>query len=117
MLARTIRARCFANSHSVVDMAPMVRRDLDRVDAACLDRVDKLEHALHLRPAIDAQEDVRAGRDGRHRLARRSRLNGAQDVEAREHGPVLIRGPSDQREDASGKEEEDASAPVEDLVA
>ena len=117
MLPKTISAWRFADGHSVVDVAPMVRRDLDRLDAARLNGVDELEHALHLRPAVDAQEDVRSGRDGRHRLARRSRLNSAQDVEAREHCPVLIRGPSDQRKDASGREEEDASAPVEDLFA
>ena len=61
MLPKAISAWRFADGHPVVDVAPMVRRNVDRVDAARLDGVDELEHALDLRPAIGAQQDVAAG--------------------------------------------------------
>ena len=113
MLARIIGARCFADGHSVVDVAPMVRRNLDRIDAARLDGVDELEHALNLRPAIDMQQDLCAGRDRRKGLARCAAFNRAQDVEPRENGAMLVRRPAHEREDAAGREKEDATAPIE----
>ena len=45
MLAKAISARRFADGHPVMDVAPMVGRNLDRVDAARIDGVDELEHA------------------------------------------------------------------------
>ena len=70
MLPKAISAWRFADGHPVVDVAPMVRRNVDRVDAARLDGVDELEHALDLRPAVELQEKVAARTDERQRLER-----------------------------------------------
>ena len=117
MLPKAISARRFADGHPVMDVVPMIGRNLDRIDAARLDGVDELEHALNLRPAIDMQQDLCAGRDRRNGLARCAAFNRAQDVEPRENGAVLVRRPAHEREDAAGREEEDATATIEDLLA
>ena len=117
MALHRVGAWRLAGGKAVVNVPPMIGRDLDWIDADGLDRVDELEHALHLRPAVNAQQDVAARPHGRDRLAGFARTDCAQNVEAREHGAVLVRGPAHQREGRVGREREDAASAVEYLFA
>lgn len=69
MLLRVVGARCFTGRQTVVNVSPVIGRNVDRFDAPRLDRIDELEHALDLRPAIGAQQDVAAGAHGWQSLA------------------------------------------------
>ena len=82
MLLRVIGARCFTDGQTVVDVSPVIRRNVYRIDAPRLDRVDELEYTLDLRPAIGTQQDVAAGAHERQRLAGLADTHGAHDVEA-----------------------------------
>src|SRR3546814_7234429 len=83
MLLLGVSTRRLTDGEAIVDVPPMVGRNVDRLDAARLDRVDKLEHALDLGPAIGAQQDVAAGAHTRQGLAALACADGADDVEAR----------------------------------
>src|SRR3546814_1396000 len=83
MLLLGVSTRRLTDGEAIVDVPPMVGRNVDRLDAAHLDRVDKLEHALDLGPAIGAQQDVAAGAHTRQGLAALACADGADDVEAR----------------------------------
>ena len=104
MLLRGVSAGRFTDGHTVVDVPPMIGRNVYRLDAARLDGVDVVEHALDLRPAIGAQQDVTAWAHERHRLAVLAGMDAAHDVEAREHGAVVIRRPANKGEDAARSE-------------
>ena len=60
MLLRVIGARCFTDGQTVVDVSPVIRRNVYRIDAPRLDRVDELEYTLDLRPAIGTASTVMA---------------------------------------------------------
>src|SRR5277367_4191453 len=79
-----IRARLLVGREPVVNMPPVIGTGIDRIDAELLDRVDRLQHALDLRPAGDAQEDFPAGAhiaDGGKGFAR---MRSSQDVDSRD---------------------------------
>src|SRR3546814_17741874 len=95
----------------------MIRRPPRSTRTATLIPYTTLFRSPHLRPTDDTKQKVAAGRDGRHRLARRATRNGAHDVEPREHGAVLVRRPADQREGRTRREKEEPSAAIEDLFA
>ncbi len=50
MALHRVGARRLAGDKAVVNVPPMIGRDLGRIDISGLDHVDELEHALHLRP-------------------------------------------------------------------
>lgn len=62
MLVGGVGARLVSGSQPVVDMPPMVGRDILRIDADRLDCVDVPEHLFDPGPAVDLQQDVAAGR-------------------------------------------------------
>ena len=98
-----------------MDVPPVVRRCVSGIDAECLHGVDRGQRPLYLSPAVDAQQDLAAGTNERHRLERFAASDGAQDVETRNDGAVVVGGPTDKGEDALGCEADDAAAAVDDL--
>src|SRR5579883_1914952 len=116
MLLDGVAARLLAGGQTVVDMPPVMRRHLARVDADRFDRIDGLEDALDLRPALHLEKDVAAGPHEGQRLIALARRDRAHDVDAREDGAMVIGGPAHEGEDAVGREGEHAAAPVEDLL-
>ena len=75
------------------------RAGVGGIDAELLDGIDRLQHALDLRPAGDAQQDFAAGTDeGTVEIGFAGR-DGAQDVDARDDGAEVVRRPADVGED------------------
>ena len=62
-----IGTRRFASGKAVVDVAPVIWTGIGRINADLLDRIDRLQHALDLRPPGLAQENLAAGAHIRHR--------------------------------------------------
>src|SRR5689334_5729567 len=90
MLVRLIEPWLLAGRDAVVDVPPIVGRHLDGIDAGTFDSGNEVEHALDPKPAGEPQQDLAAWLDtgnGRHRLAR---ATGAQDIDARERGAVVV---------------------------
>src|SRR3546814_15392438 len=61
MLLLGVSTRRLTDGEAIVDVQPMDGRNVDRLDAARLDRVDQQEHAIDPGHAIRAQQDVAAG--------------------------------------------------------
>ena len=68
MLIAAVGARLISGAEAIVDMPPVIGRGVGWIDAERLDGVDRLQHALDLRPAADAQQDLAAGTDEGQRL-------------------------------------------------
>src|SRR5690606_38445970 len=107
-----IEARFHTGGQPVVDMPPIGGRSVCRVDAERLDRIDELEHTLDLRPAVELEQEIAAGSDKWRSLERLAASDGAQDVDTRHDGPMFVRRPADEGEDAVRREADDAAAPV-----
>jgi hypothetical protein len=56
-----IRSRLLAGGRAVVDVPPMVGRDVSWIDPAGFDGVDRPQNVVDLGPAIDAQKNLAAG--------------------------------------------------------
>ena len=61
MAIPAVGSRRFASSEAVVDVAPVIWTGIGGVDAELLDGIDRLQHALDLRPAGLAQVNLAAG--------------------------------------------------------
>ena len=61
MTCARVIARRLVDGQSVVDVLPVVRRNIGRIDAERLDGVNGMQHTLDLGPTVHAQEDVAAG--------------------------------------------------------
>ncbi len=96
-------------------MAPIFRCNRSWIDVERFHRIDRLQDALDLGPATDAQQDVAAGTDKGQCLEGFRRNGGAQDVDARNNGSEVVGGPADEGENAAGKEADDPPPAVEDL--
>ena len=75
----------FATRHPVVDVPPMIGRDIARVDARRLNCIDQAEDLRDFRPAMNAEQQLTAGAHKDKRLIGFSRANGAHDIETRYH--------------------------------
>ena len=95
MLLARVGARCVAGGEPVVNVPPVIGTGVGGIDAELLDGVDRLQHALDLRPARDAQKDVAARPHGANRGVGFTGRDGAQDVDARDDGAVIVRRPAD----------------------
>ena len=105
-----------AGGETVVEMAPMFRRGVARIDVERLDGVDRLQHALDLRPAIDAQQDLAAGtHEGQRLIASRRRRRRARCPCARRRCRSRST-PSARTRRCCRLEAGDAAAAVEDLL-
>src|SRR3546814_5014730 len=67
MSFRRVVARFQTGDQAVVDVPPVIRRGVGRIEAERFHGVDGGKRPLHLRPAIEAQQDVAAGADERQR--------------------------------------------------
>ena len=77
MLVAAIGARLISGAEAIVDVPPVIRRRVCRIDAERFDPVDGGEHSLDLGPAADAQQDLATGADEGQcliSLARRDRV-------------------------------------------
>ena len=63
-----------------MEVTPIFRRGIGRIDVERFDRIDRLQHALDLRPAIDAQQDFAARAHEGQRLVGDAGLDRAHDV-------------------------------------
>src|SRR5713226_123908 len=105
-----------ARRQPVVDVPPVVRRDVGRIDAQRLDGIDRLQHAFDLRPDVYPQQTLPAGADKADRRTGFARTNGAQDVDTRDDGAKIVRRPADESEDVARREGNDTAMPVDDLL-
>ena len=116
MLIATVGPRVLAAEKAVVDVLPVGRRDIRRLNAALLDGINQPEHTLHTRPTCQPQQDLAARAHTGHRRATFSRRAGAQDIDARDDGPEAVSLPADQREHRAGGEEDEAPTAIENLL-
>mgnify|MGYP007071095359 CR=1 FL=1 len=63
-------------------VAPVVRRHVRRIEAEGFQGVDDGKRALHLRPAVEPQQDFAAGPDEGQCLERLAPTGGPRDVDA-----------------------------------
>tara|TARA_R110002110_G_scaffold89688_1_gene233493 strand:+ start:690 stop:884 length:195 start_codon:yes stop_codon:yes gene_type:complete len=58
-----IASRGFACSQAVVDMPPVIRRNLARINAGRLYGINEAEYLRNLRPAMNMEQQLTAGID------------------------------------------------------
>src|SRR5260221_5449563 len=115
MLLARVAARRVTCGEPVVNVSPVIGTGVGGIDAELLDGVDRQQHALHVRPARDAQKDVASGPHGANRGVGFTWRDGAENVDARDDGAVIVAGPADKSEDAAGCEAQDALTAINDL--
>ncbi len=117
MLVVLIRSRCLAAAQPVVDMAPIMRRDVRRIEAGAFDHVDGREHTLNARPARLAEQNLAAGAHARHGRACLGTGAGAEDIDGRHDRAEVICPPADERKDRAGREPDQTSTSIKNLFA
>src|SRR5712692_4165557 len=105
-----------ARRQPVVDVPPVIRRAIGRIDAQRLDGIDRPQHAFDLWPAVYPQQTLPAGSDKADRRTGLASTNGAQDVDTRDDGAKIVGRPADESEDAARREGNDTALPVDDLL-
>src|SRR3546814_2180978 len=90
MLLYRVRAGLVVRGQTVVDMAPVIRSDIDRIEAHRFNGVDQLQHPFDLRPAVDFQMDFAAGTHEGQRLEWLAGTNGAHDIDAGDDRAVVV---------------------------
>ncbi len=95
-----VGSRLLADGHAIVDVLPVLRRGIGRIDAERLDGIDGLQHPLDFRPPGNAQQAFAAGTHIRHGDVALARRDCAQDIDARFDASVVVPGPADEGEDA-----------------
>ena len=114
MPAGAVRPRPFANRQSVMDVPPVLGRGIGRIDAERFDDIDRVEDFLDFRPAGETQQALPAGTNKRHGRVALARTNGAQDVDPRNYRAVVVGCPTNEGEDASWPEGDDAALLIND---
>ena len=109
MLSGCVDARLQACRQPVVNVAPIVRRRVSRVDVERFDHIDDLKNPFDLGPARQTQQAIAAGRDTRHDRIGFTRSGRAQDVDPALRGTEVIRLPADESEDGAGIESDGAA--------
>src|SRR5690606_22652583 len=99
-----------------VDVPPVLRRGIGRIEAERIHGVDGGKRALHLGPAIEAQQEFATGAHERQCLERLATTDGPHNVDARNDRAMLARCPTDEGKDAARRETDDATATVDDLL-
>src|SRR5690606_2195052 len=110
-----VGVRLQIGGQTVVDVPPMLRCGVGRIEAERFHGVDGGKTALHLRPAIEAQQDFAAGADERQCLEWLTAPDGPHDIDAGDDRAMLAIRPSDEGEDAARRKPDDAAAAVDDL--
>src|SRR5258708_30581386 len=105
-----------ADGQAIVDVRPVLRRGIGRIDAERLDGIDGLQHLLDLGPPGNLQQTFAARAYIRHGDVALARRDGAQDIDARYGGSVLVPSPANEGEDASRLKGNDAPLAVDDVL-
>jgi hypothetical protein len=69
MLVVAIGTRLVSGAEAIVDVPPVIRRSVGRMDAERLEWVERRENTLDLGPAADAQQISPPGRTGQRLIA------------------------------------------------
>jgi hypothetical protein len=97
-------------------MPPVIGTGVCCIDADLFDGIDRLQHALDLRPAGDSQEDFPARPhigDGREAFPP---SDGAEDVDPRDDSAEVARRPANLSDNAVWREGQYTAAAIEDLL-
>jgi len=62
-----VRPRRLVHAEPVVNMAPMLWCRVGRIDAQCLDDLNRMKYLLDLRPTRQVEQDLPTGLDERNR--------------------------------------------------
>src|SRR5438105_1948939 len=117
LVARTcVRPRCFIDGQTVVDVLPIVERRVGRIDAEGFDAIDQVQHAFDFWPAGEPQQDLAAGSNVGHGRTTLVWRDGSQNVDARDEGAEVVRGPTHERKDTARRKREYAPPLVEDFL-
>src|SRR6266851_3126971 len=117
MLSAGVSPVRYVAANPVVQVPPPVRRDHFGIDAAGLDIRNRIECALHPRPAIEAQQDLPTRCHAGYRSDGLTNIARAQNVETRQNRAVVIRFPTHKGEDLAGGEGDDTPTLVENALA
>jgi len=116
MPARAVGPRPLADRQAVMNMPPMLGCGIDRIDAERFDDIDCLQDLLDLRPAGETQEALPAGTyEGNGRVTLPV-PNGAQNIDARDDGAVVVGYPANESKDTGWRERDDAPLPIDDVL-
>ena len=112
----SVGSRPLADRHTIVDMLPVLWGSIGRIDAERLDRIDGLQHPLDLGPPGNLQQTFASRAYIRHGDVALARRDGAQDIDARYGGSVLVPSPANEGEDAACLKGNDAPLAVDDML-
>src|ERR1700704_753263 len=93
-----VGTRLPSDEEAVVNVPPMLRRSIHRIDAECLNDIDCLQDFLDLRPAGDPQQTFPVRENMGHCRVALAWSDCAQDIDAREDRSVVIGGPANESE-------------------
>ena len=79
-----------AGEETIVNVPPVLGRGVRRIDSECLNTVDCLKNLLDLRPTTDVEQALTARMHKRHGRVAFAWLNGAQDIDTRHDGAVVV---------------------------
>src|SRR5260370_39301998 len=116
MAGLSVWSRPLADRDTIVDVLPVLGGGITRIDAERLDRIDGLQHLLDFRPPGNLQQTFATGAYIRHGDVALAGCDGAQDIDARQGGSVLVASPANEGEDASRLKGNDAPLAVDDVV-
>src|SRR3954470_22283338 len=102
-----IWTRVLVDGQTVVDVMPMIRRDVRGIDAKRLYGINHLQHPFDLRPTGEPQQNLSAGCHIRYGRAALPRHDRAQDVDPRNDRSKIAGGPTDKGKDAAWRERQD----------
>jgi hypothetical protein len=111
-----IGARGEVGGHAIMQMAPVIRRCVARVDVHVFDLIYRFEHALDARPTRNPQEDSAPGLDPGKRYFMSAEPCGDDDVDARHDGAMIVRGPADEGEGRTSGERNNPGPTIDDLI-
>ena len=80
----------FAGEETIVDVPPVLGRGVRRLDSECLNTVDCLKNLLDLRPTAKVEQALSARMHKWHGRVAFVLLNGAQDIDTRHYGAVVV---------------------------
>jgi hypothetical protein len=116
MMVSAVGARALPSRNPVMEMAPVGRRHILRLDAERFDRVDRFQHTLDLGPTGNPEQDLAARAYARDRRDRLSRCGSTQNVDTRDDRAMVICCPADERKDASRRKRNNAPPAVDDAL-
>jgi hypothetical protein len=99
-----------------VDVVPVVGRSVGRVDTQRLNGVDDLQYTFDFWPTRQPQQNVATRPHVRHGRAALTWRYSPQDVDARDNGTEIVRGPAHERKDAARRKRQDTPPLIEDLL-